>query len=668
MFCTFFAFLVAFGSAPPTVFGQCDSIAFETLSRKAVAPFSLDRVIVADFSGDNKPDIAIHDAENGKLTTYLNDGTGNFGNPIINEIGAQSSVVLPGDLNNDGKKDLVISYQNNSLTVRTFLGDNTGNFALWNQTTLPLHPGSALRVRDIANFNNDNRPDFVVDNMFFALNSDGTYATSGIQLSNSFPVIGDFNADGKADFAVSSLTTGARTSIFINNGTGSSFAETTLENQFYDLELSADINNDGKSDLVAFLSTNVGVNKTIVFLSNSAGGFTRTETALPNRTENYTFFTVRIGDFNGDGLKDLLIPSASSTFSLNTILLGSANGAFTAFEFLKRLPNSPSSNVFADFDGDGKTDHLSFARGTFFPFVFLLVKKNNCAPAGKTKIVDFDGDSATDVALWRASDGRWTIENSNGAVVRRVFWGRGDLGDVPTPGDYDGDGRTDIAVWRASEGVWYVLRSSDNSIQSIYWGMDGDKPVHADYDGDGKTDAAVYRASNGVWYVRQSSDATLFTLQFGLPDDKPVPADYDGDNKADIVVWRPSNGVWYHLNSNANYGFSAVRWGRDGDQPAPTDYDGDGKVDVAVWRPSDSVWYLRSSYNQSFAAYRYGSNGDSAQPGNYAIFGNCCNETALLGVYRPTNNAWYLNISSFTRTVNLGENGEVPVSKLPRVE
>ena len=55
------------------------------------------------------------------------------------------------------------------------------------------------------------------------------------------------------------------------------------------------------------------------------------------------------------------------------------------------------------------------------------------------------------------------------------------MGDVATPGDYDGDSATDIAVWRPLTGSWYIVNSSTfatggsaAAVRIDNWGFTGD--------------------------------------------------------------------------------------------------------------------------------------------------------------------------------------------------
>lgn len=65
---------------------------------------------------------------------------------------------------------------------------------------------------------------------------------------------------------------------------------------------------------------------------------------------------------------------------------------------------------------------------------------------------------------------------------------------------------TDLAVFRQSDGSWWILNGITGTTSGNYWGTSGDKAIPADFDGDGTADIAIFRPSTGVWYVTRSSD------------------------------------------------------------------------------------------------------------------------------------------------------------------
>ena len=90
---------------------------------------------------------------------------------------------------------------------------------------------------------------------------------------------------------------------------------------------------------------------------------------------------------------------------------------------------------------------------------------------------DFDGDGKTDFAIFRPSVATWyVIPSATPTVPVARQWGG--AGDVPTPADFDGDGKADFAIFRPSTGTWWVIPSASPASPLVApWGALGDIPA-----------------------------------------------------------------------------------------------------------------------------------------------------------------------------------------------
>ncbi len=271
---------------------------------------------------------------------------------------------------------------------------------------------------------------------------------------------------------------------------------------------------------------------------------------------------------------------------------------------------------------------------------------------GDIHTADFDGDSRSDISIWRPSGGAWySLPSSSSGGFSAVSWGLSS--DKPAPGDYTGDGITDAAVFRPADGGWYILRSENSSFTFVGFGLSGDIPVPADFDGDGLTDVAVFRPSNGAWFSMDSSNGNVRGKLFGQSGDIPIPGDYDGGGSADLTIFRPSTATWYRFNA-ADGQFFITQFGAGGDQPVSGDFDGDSKTDIAIFRPSNGVWYSINSSNGNVQAIQWGQNGDIPAPADYD--GDGRSEPA---VFRQ--GTWYVLRNGNASITNFGLAGDVPV-------
>jgi hypothetical protein len=341
---------------------------------------------------------------------------------------------------------------------------------------------------------------------------------------------------------------------------------------------------------------------------------------------------------SNDGTTWTNIPGATQT-NFSFLAHASDNGKRYRAVFTNSVNSAASSaallNVRAtavlarrvDFNGDRASDLAVWrpSTGTFYSLAAGARQWGVASQGDKPFAADMDGDGIVDYVIWRPTDGTWYwLSSGTGFDATKAgsrSWGVADQGDVPLLGDLDGDKKSDIVVWRPGNGTFYWLTSSTNYAvaRSVPWGSGsvGDQPMLGDLDGDGKADLIVWRPSTGMWYWLTSSSnyAAGFAVQFGSGSvgDKPLLGDIDGDGRDDVVVWRPGNGTFYWLNSS-NGQMGSKEWGTGSLQDVPMlpDFDGDGRADFTVWRPGNGTWYWltsSSSYQSGFAV-PYGGAGD----------------------------------------------------------
>src|SRR6185295_3205618 len=129
--------------------------------------------------------------------------------------------------------------------------------------------------------------------------------------------IGDFNNDGKQDFATANYGSSSM-SIRLGDGAGgfSGAAEFGLSAQYPQSLAIGDFNNDGKQDIaVAFDRYGCSV-----LTGDGAGGF------YTNNFNTGDFnYVIAIGDFNRDGNQDLAVGMLNAV----AIRLGNGQGGFT---------------------------------------------------------------------------------------------------------------------------------------------------------------------------------------------------------------------------------------------------------------------------------------------------------------------------------------------------
>lgn len=276
---------------------------------------------------------------------------------------------------------------------------------------------------------------------------------------------------------------------------------------------------------------------------------------------------------------------------------------------------------------------------------------------------DYDGDDASDLAIYNESAGMWYIWSFTRGILA---WDvpLGGPGYKAVTGDYDGDGRADLAIYNLSSGEWYIWSLTRGILTwGKQWGGGGLVPVAGDYTGDCATDLAVYDNNAGYWYVVTLNDVLIiYGTSFAGTGFMAVPGDFNGDRIADYAMYHSTAGFWYVITTAGAQVTWGTPWGAAGYIPVPGDFDGDGASDLAIYNTSTGIWYIWSLARQSIIAWNrpWGGAGFTPVAGDFNGDG-----IADMAVYHENSGYWFIQTADgLTRiawALKLGAPGYTPV-------
>jgi hypothetical protein len=604
----------------------------------------------ADFDGDQITDLAVAEltaAPAGRLVLMSGRGDGTFGAPVTIETLSAPSAVAVGDLDGDGKADLVVASSDPAITtLQPQLGDGAGGLITLVDSSLDAGPSpQAIALVDL---NGDGRPDLVVgdgpiataSNLSVFLNDGlgklGLPAGPGaprtpnqvfdVGIDVRIVAGGDFNGDLLPDVVVASAGAGAPGGEVLIGGVTGALSRpvfnATPTNAF---TLSAtptaiavgDLDDDGYSDwVIAHADSNL-LTLTLAATNGAPGTSWTLASVLEPRG-------VVIQDFNADGIPDLVTVNASANALYYHQGRGTVGGVY--FDPPTPLPvgNRPVATALASASSTGAPYLFTLDEGgatvsaieslTTGAFVAPSLYKGGAGPSA-IALGTFNADAVLDAATTDASADQ--IEVRLGASGGTF----GIASPVSLPAwsapvaliavDLDKDGKTDLVA--ALEGIgqlavlWGDGLGGFSSPTLVGVGSSPEALLAADLDGDGILDLAsadmgsdqvsiVYGQGSGGQSSRAFAAAVM--LPMGKAPRGLAALDLDGAGCLDLVTADSGAGTLTVLHCNPA---AARQYLAPAPSPACSgaralvkgDFDNDGRVDLAV-SCADGVAVLRN--------------------------------------------------------------------------
>ncbi|MFO0878191.1 MAG: VCBS repeat-containing protein [Gemmataceae bacterium] len=608
----------------------------------------ISRPVLADFNGDGLLDLVTLAADGRGNTLQLRSGLGDgtFLPGVQIEAGSAPTALATGDLTGDGQADLLVADAVGSLFV--FPGQARGGFGparrldgLESPGTIAVGDFDRDGAADVALLVQSGRAVQVLQGV-----GDGSLTPGAIFLL-AYPasnlLAADLNGDGTTDLVAGSTSPagGLWATSLVSRGDGTFRAWIEGLNGPPGLNAAADFNGDGRADLVS--------EGGFLFLGRGDGSFTASRQVVAQQDFIPSFGTLKsvtAGDFNRDGLIDLVLAQGQSDQYKLWVVFGRGDGTFQKpYDALGGSGTNHPAMLAADLNRDGNLDLFvdprepisapvllggsngflqSDGRRTWFQVGGPSLTAEASGPMGLAT-ADFDRDGRLDAA---------TAEPASGTLTVSLGLGDGTFRDSTlslTPGiqavaaaDLNGDGRADLAVANFLAGTVAVLYGvGDGTFRDPVWYNVGLGPVAlaaADLDGDNRPDLVTVDVFGNTVSVLWNDVVGGFTpaaLPVGQGPRGLAVGDFDGDGRIDLATADFRAGGVSVLYGAGGRRFEPARAVATRDRPvrlAAGDFDRDGRTDLVVAHlGTDSrLVSLVSGAGRTFASVPWWNTGPNA--------------------------------------------------------
>jgi hypothetical protein len=362
---------------------------------------------VADFNGDGKMDLFSVEGFVQGLQVYINSTVGHtisFGQTLaLNTPGTYHLGAAAGDLDGDGKPDIIIANDAQVYSLSVYRNTSAGgvvSFAANQDFPANNDPGEIA----IGDLDGDGKPDLVVadgpggvisffrntstiGNISFAARVDINPGSVPASIS-----IADLDRDGKADLVLAT-NTGLGTMRNLSTPGNFSFGPFAIWGTGTRLvsARAGDLDGDGKPDLVA---TDLSGNSIVVVRNNSTPGSIAFAAALGVTCALNTNH-VDIDDMDGDGKPDLV--SSNINYTNVSVFRNTGTGGTLTFDAAADYNIGNVSLAFsavADMDANGRPDIIAGSSG-----FLVYTNQVGAAPPTITSYTPTAGVTGTNITI-----------------------------------------------------------------------------------------------------------------------------------------------------------------------------------------------------------------------------------------------------------------------------
>ena len=392
--------------------------------------------------------------------------------------------------------------------------------------------------------------------------------------------LADLNGDGKLDLvlAVEQPSGAAYNLVWLQNTGGAFGAPTTLATAANSSFSVADFNGDGRPDII-YKTTSQSLH---LLMNQGNGVFTdQAATGL-----NGIVGLASVIDFNLDGIADLIVQVPQGSSGVLYSFQGKGDGSFKQ---VASLSTPGVINVVAgDFDHDGFPDLAGSSGGEPSQILYFFgdgtgnfVIQPVVGPGGQFVAVgDFNGDGIPDVVV---PDSYSFVSLALGRKDRNFPSAVSltpETASTPSAGDINGDGLKEIFFGGVPSATIHgtVFQNEGNDLFQLAGTTDPSSFLLADLTGKGVVDL-IGNSDSGLVIWPNNGTFNFSSSPITLPAiNGPITvADIDGDGHPDIVG---SGQIFF---GNGAYGFTPVSIPAAFDGPYVIgDFNGDGKLDIAI--------------------------------------------------------------------------------------